>query len=56
MTPHTDTPVISLVFDFVDDQRVSHLEPAVYVKGSGADAAITLAVTSIQNRLRNEGG
>jgi len=43
-------------YDFVDDQRVSHLEPAVYVKGSGADSAITLAITSIKNRLHHEGG
>lgn len=47
---------VGKAYDFVDDQRVSHLEPAVYVKGSGADSAITLAITSIQNRLRHEGG
>ena len=47
---------VGKAYDFVDDQRVSHPEPAVYVKGSGADSAITLAITSIQNRLRHEGG
>lgn len=47
---------VGKAYDFVDNQRVSHLEPAVYVKGSGADSAITLAITSIKNRLHHEGG
>ena len=45
---------VGKAYGFVDDRRVSHLEPAVYIKNSGADSAIRLAITHIKNRILQE--
>jgi phosphoserine phosphatase len=45
---------VGKAYGFIDDQRVSHLEPAVYVKNSGADSAIRLAITDIKDRIFRE--
>jgi phosphoserine phosphatase len=42
---------VGKAYGFVDEGRVSHLEPAVYTKNSGADSAIRLAITHIKSRI-----
>lgn len=41
-------------YGFIDERRVSHLEPAAYSKSSGADSAITLAIGEIRRRVLSE--
>ena len=45
---------IGKAYGFVDEGRVSHVEPAVYIKNSGADSAITMAINSIKDRILKE--
>jgi phosphoserine phosphatase len=46
---------VGKAYGFIDDRRVSHLEPARFVKDSGADSAIRLAITHIKTRIRDTG-
>ena len=45
---------VGKAYGFVDDRRVSHLEPARYTKNSGADTAIALAINEIKMRILEE--